>query len=127
MRAAGFLALLLLAPVTVAATEIVIEAGALTPTVLTVESDEPVSFTNRSGRTVHVEFSGGADGHQVFQVPGRIRATFHRTGLHPYVVHFETKPRAELRGVVDVRERTTPRDHQPVCSGITVDEICLEP
>jgi plastocyanin len=127
MSVSGFLALLLVAPLTVGATEIVIEAGALTPAMLTVESDAPVTFTNRSGRTVHVEFLGVADGHQVFQVPALIRATFHRTGLHPYVVHFETRPRTELRGVVDVRERTTPRDYLPVCTGITVDEVCLEP
>jgi hypothetical protein len=129
MRAAGLppLILLLLAAGAVATTEVVIEPGALTPEVLTVDSDEPVSFTNRTGRIVHVEFFGGPDGHEVFQVPGQIRATFHRPGLHRYVVHFETRPRAELRGLVDVRERTTPRDRLTVCGGITVDEICLEP
>jgi len=45
MRAAVLLTLLLLAPATLGASEIVIEAGVLTPSVLAVESDEPVSFT----------------------------------------------------------------------------------
>jgi hypothetical protein len=127
VTAAGLLALLLLAPMPVAATEVIIEASGLMPPVLTVDADEQVSFVNRSGCTVHVEFFGRTDGHHVFQVPGRIRAIFHRPGRHPYVAHFETKPRGELRGFVDVREQTTPRGDPPVCRGITVEENCLEP
>jgi hypothetical protein len=128
MRAAGLvpLLLLLLAPATAAAAEIVIEATALTPVALTIEADEPVTFVNRSGRPVHLEFAGRAEEHHVFQVPGHIRATFHRPGRHPYVVHWETRPRGALRGVVDVRERTTPRDDVGVCRGITVEENCIE-
>lgn len=117
---------LLTTPVPGAAAEIVIDAGALTPALLTVESDESVTFVNRSGRVVHLDFLGRADEHHVFQVPGRIRATFHRAGRHPYVVHFETAPRAELRGVVEVREPESPRSQLPVCNGVSVGEICLE-
>jgi hypothetical protein len=127
MRATGLLVVLLLWPLTAGAAEIVVEAGALTPAVLTVETDEPVSIVNRSGRVVHIDLLGRGDEHHVFQVPGRIQAVFHRPGRHPYVVHFETAPRGELRGAVDVRERATPRDDAPVCRGISVDEICLEP
>jgi hypothetical protein len=81
---------------------------------------------NRSGRVVHLEFRGPADEHHVFQVPGLIRATFHRAGRHPYIVHFETPPRAELQGIVDVREPASPRSQLPVCSGVSVGEICIE-
>jgi plastocyanin len=117
---------LLATPVPGAAAEIVIEAGALTPALLTVESDDSVTFVNRSGRVVHLEFRGRADEHHVFQVPGRIRATFHRAGRHPYVVHFETPPRAELQGVVEVQEPASPRSQPPVCSGVSVGEVCIE-
>ncbi|HET9497558.1 MAG TPA: hypothetical protein VFP83_04465 [Candidatus Limnocylindria bacterium] len=117
---------LLATPVPGAAAEIMIESGALTPALLTIESDDSVTFVNRSGRVVHLDFLGPADEHQVFQVPGRIRATFHRAGRHPYVVHFETAPRAELRGFVEVREPEWPRSQPPVCSGVSVGDICLE-
>jgi hypothetical protein len=109
-----------------AAAEIVIDAGALTPVVLIIESDESVTFVNRSGRVVHLEFRGRADEHHVFQVPGRIRATFQRAGRHPYVVHFETTPRAELQGVVEVREPASARSQPPMCNGVSVGEICVE-
>ena len=117
---------LLATPVSGAAAEIVIDAGALTPGVLTVEADESVTFVNRSGRVVHLDFLGRADEHHVFQVPGRIRATFHRAGRHPYVVHFETAPRGELQGVVEVREPESPRSQLPVCGGVSVGDVCLE-
>lgn len=127
MRAAGLLGLLLFSPLTTVAAEIVIEAGALTPAVLQVEADEPVSFVNRSGRTVHVDLLGRANEHHVFQVPGRIQAVFHRAGRHSYVVHFENSRLGELRGVVDVRERTATRGEAPACDGISIEENCLEP
>jgi hypothetical protein len=77
--------LLFVAPVAAAVGEIVIEVGALKPPVLIVGADEAVAFVNRSGRLVHVEFAGPGDEHHVFQVPGRIRAIFHRPGRHAYV------------------------------------------
>jgi plastocyanin len=123
---AGCVGALLATPVAGAAAEIVIDAGALVPALLTVESDDSVTFVNRSGRVVHLEFRGPADEHHVFQVPGLIRATFHRAGRHPYIVHFETPPRAELQGIVDVREPASPRSQLPVCSGVSVGEICIE-
>jgi hypothetical protein len=123
---AACVGVLLATPVAGAAAEIVIDAGALTPAVLIIESDESVTFVNRSGRVVHLEFRGRADEHHVFQVPGRIRATFHRAGRHPYVVHFETAPRAELQGVVEVREPASARSQPPMCNGVSVGEICVE-
>lgn len=96
MKTAGVLWLLLLSPFVAASAEVVIDARALTPSVLTVAADEPVVFVNRSGRTVHVEFVG-RKGHHVFQVPGSIRAIFHQTGRHPYVVHFGRDLREERR------------------------------
>jgi plastocyanin len=128
MRAAGLLWLLLLSPVTAAAAEIVIEGGVLHPAELTVDAGETVMFVNRSGRLVHVEFAAQPEGHHVFQVPGLIRATFHRLGRHPYVVHFEPGgPPAELRGVVSVQESREPYREPPVCRSVTVEGLCLEP
>lgn len=127
MKATGLLWLLLFSPLAAAGAEVVIEANALTPAELTVASDEAVVFVNRSGRLIHIDFLGRADEHHVFQVPGRIRATFHRVGRHPYVVHFESGPRAELRGVVNVQKSPVPRDGIPVCRGVSVEEICIEP
>jgi plastocyanin len=128
MRAAALFLLLLLSPITAAAAEIAIEGGALQPAELTVDSGETVMFVNRSGRLVHLEFAARPEGHHVFQVPGLIRATFHRPGRHPYVVHFESGgPPAELRGVVSVQESREPYREPPVCRSVTVEEICLEP
>ena len=127
MRAAGVLWLLLLSPLVAAAAEIVITTDALTPAVLTVAADEPVVYVNRSGRIVHVDFLGRTGEHQVFQVPGSIRAIFHGPGRHPYVVHFEEPRRGELRGVVEVEEAREPRAEQPACRGISVEGSCLEP
>jgi hypothetical protein len=121
--AAGLLWLLLVSPLSAAAAEF----GALTPTVLRVESDATVAFVNRSGRLVHINFLGQADEHHVFQIPGRIRATFHRVGSHPYVVHFESGPRTELRGLVVVQQSHAPRHEALLCRSVTVHEICLEP
>ncbi len=127
MKAAGLLWLLLFSPLTAAGAEVVIGASALTPPVLTVAADEAVVFVNRSGRIVHVDFLGRTGEHHVFQVPGSIRAIFHRPGRHPYVVHFEQVPRGELRGVVDVDEPREPRGEPPVCRGITVEGNCIAP
>ena len=124
MKAAGLLWLLLFSPVAAAGAEVVIEASALTPPVLTVAADEAVAFVNRSGRIVHVDFLGRTGEHHVFQVPGSIRAIFHRPGRHPYVVHLGRDRREELRGAVEVEE---PRGELPVCRGITVEGNCLEP
>lgn len=128
MRAAGFLWLLLLLPLTAAGAEVVIEAGALVPAELTVESGEMVMFVNRSDRSVHIAFAAQPEGHHVFQIPGVIRATFHRIGRHPYVVHLgSADPRPQLRGVVNVLESRTPYREPPVCRGVAVEEICIEP
>ena len=133
MKAVGMLWLLLLfSPLAAAGAEIVIEARALTPPVLTVAAEEPVAFVNRSGRIVHVEFLGREGEHHVFQVPGSIRAIFHQLGRHPYVVHFGRDLREErrseaLRGAVDVVESRQPRGELPVCRGITIEENCIAP
>jgi hypothetical protein len=126
MRAAGLLGLLLLSPLAAEGGEIVIETGALRPSILKVQSEEAVEFVNRSGRQAHVDFLGAADEHHIVPVPGRILAIFHRPGRHPYVVHLEGRRRSELRGAVDVEEPRDPRDELPVCGGVTVEGVCLE-
>jgi plastocyanin len=128
MRAAALLWLVLAAPLPAVAAEIAIEAAALVPAELTVEFGETVRFANRSGRAVHIEFAPHPEGHHVFQVPGTIRATFHRAGRHAYVVHLESGgPRTELRGVVNVNESRTPDRHVPACGGRALEDICIEP
>jgi hypothetical protein len=126
MKAVVLLWLVLLSPLAAAAAEVVIEASKVTPPVLTDAAEETVVFVNRSGRMVHVEFLGRTGEHHVFQVPGSIRAIFHRAGRHPYVLHLGRDGREELRGVVDVEEPREPRGDLPVCRSITVEENCLE-
>ena len=129
MRVVGLLWMLLLSPLTAAGAEVVIETSALVPAELTLDSGDTVMFVNRSGHRVHIEFAPRPEGHHVFQIPGVIRATFHRAGRHPYVVHFEPgAPHTELRGIVDVHESRTPPRESFECRGLRiVEEICIEP
>lgn len=106
--------------------EIVIEATTIVPPVLTTTIGRRVSFVNRSGQTVHVDFIGPADEHYVFQVPGRIWAIFHRPGRHPYVVHFYAGGRGELRGAVEAADDPGLRPSPPTCGRITVMGVCIE-
>ena len=105
--------------------EIVVTADTLTPVVSRVALDDLVTFVNRSGRSVHVEFIGPAGEHHVFEIRGSIRAEFHRAGEHPYVVHFYAGRPAELRGVVRV---DGPASSLPTreCIGVTVEDTCLD-
>ena len=119
------LALALAVPMPALSAEIVIAAEALVPATSQVALDELVTFVNRSGRFVHVEVIGPAGEHHVFAVGTGIRAEFHRPGDHPYVVHFYTGRPAELRGVVRVTgEARSPSPSE--CTGVTVEETCLE-
>ncbi len=107
--------------------EIVIGATRLDPPVLRTVTEQRVTFVNRSGRIVHVDFLGDAGQHHVYQVPGSIWAIFHRPGRHPYVVHFKTDGGRELRGVVEVESGTIPGPLPPTCTGFTVMGECLDP
>ncbi len=106
--------------------EIVIGAGALEPRVLLAPLNERVTFVNRSGRMVHVELIGPEGEHHVFQVPGRIWAEFHRPGPHPYVVHFESGAPRELSGFVRIDGEAQPAVTPSECTGLTVQETCIE-
>ena len=106
--------------------EIVIEATAVRPPVLQVSLQARVTFVNRSGRTVHVEFLGDQGEHHVVQVPGRIAATFLRPGRHPYVVHFYAPSARDLRGVVEVGAGAGPPAEPYACAGTALGGICLE-
>ena len=128
MKAVSLLCLLVLLPLTAVAGEVVIQNSALTPAELTVDTGDPVMFVNSSGHRVHIEFAPRPEGHHVFQIPELIRATFHRAGRHPYVVHFESgAPHAKLWGIVNVHESPTPSRESPVCRGVNVEDICIEP
>lgn len=108
------------------AKEIVIDRRGPAPDRLTVGLDAMVTFVNRTGRSVHVDFVGDSGQHHVFQVPGHIQAIFHRPGIHPYVVHFFDGAVPELYGVVEVLPATGHTPSPPVCGRVTVQEICLE-
>jgi hypothetical protein len=108
--------------------QVVIGPDRLEPRVLQARTADRVTFVNRSGRVVHVEFGPDRGRHDVFQVPGEIWAVFHQPGPHVYVVHFETSPRRELRGVVEiVHAPDGPSERWPTCTSITVEGTCLEP
>jgi hypothetical protein len=106
--------------------EVVIQAAALEPDVVRARLHERVTFRNRSGRIVHVEFLGEEGPHHVFQVPGSIWAEFHQPGPHPFVVHLSAGGPAELAGRVDVEDETAPGTSPGECNGrLTVDTVCI--
>jgi hypothetical protein len=107
--------------------EIIIEATALRPQVLLTELDRQVTFVNRSGQPVHVDFiSRDPELHHVFQVQDRIWAIFHRSGRHPFEVHFRNPALADLHGAVEVVGDPYGRPDARICSGITVQGACIE-
>jgi len=107
--------------------EIVIEANALHPEVLMTEPEHRVLFTNRSDRTVHIQFiMKNGDQHHLVQVPEQIWAIFHQVGRHPFVVHFLDRAVPDLHGAVEVVGDPYGRPDPLVCSGITVMGACLE-
>jgi hypothetical protein len=109
--------------------EILIEANALHPEVLMTEPEHRVLFTNRSGRSVHIQFSmKNQNGyqHHLVQVSEQIWAIFHQVGRHPFVVHFGDPSMANLYGAVEVVGDPYGRPDPLVCSGITVMGACLE-
>ena len=110
-----------------AAGEVVIEATVLRPPVLPATAGQRVTFVNRSGRMIHLQFLGDETGHRVFQVPGEIRAVFHAVGRHDYVVHFSARREASLRGAVEVARGLTGDHVVPECGGLTINKgVCLE-
>ncbi len=110
----------------IAANEIVIEGTKLNPPLLKTTVGERVTFVNRSGRTVHVEFIGNSGRHRVFQVPNEIWAIFHRPGLHPYEVHFRGPKAATLRGTVEAAEDPSGRGDPHTCDSLTIMGECIE-
>jgi hypothetical protein len=109
--------------------EIVIEANALHPEVLMTEPEHRVLFTNRSGHSVHIQFSmKNQNGyqHHLVQVPEQIWAIFHQMGGHPFVVHFGDRAGPDLYGAVEVVGDPYGRPDPLVCSGISVQGACLE-
>jgi plastocyanin len=109
-----------------AQSRIEIDAATVRPTELNATVGEQVTFTNRSGRLVHVEFLDTSSGHRVFQVSGEIWAVFHSAGRHEYVVHFLAPGGGELRGAVAVRDKPDAQVEPAECSGVTVMGVCLE-
>ena len=110
-----------------AAGEVVIEATALRPPVLATAAGQRVTFVNRSGRVIHIQFLGDERGHRVFQIPGEIRAVFHAAGRHEYVVHFSSRREADLRGAVEAAWDPSGDRAIPECGGLTINTgVCLE-
>ena len=106
--------------------QIVIERTKLNPPALKTTVGERVTFVNRSGRTVHVDFIGNSGRHETFQVPTEIWAIFHRPGLHPYEVHFADPKAAALRGTVEAVEDPSKPGDPHTCDSFTVMGVCIE-
>ncbi len=125
-------ALIPLAIASAAEPTVVIEANALQPPVLEARVRERVTFVNRTGRPVHLEFRHAPERHEVFQIPGQIWATFFVPGRHPSVTHVleGTKERA-IEGAVEVKDDPARHEGPPVCDGTTLStegraEVCIE-
>lgn len=114
------------AALAMAADEIVIEGTKLSPPALKTTVGERVTFVNRSGRTVHVDFIGNSGRHETFQVPTEIWAIFHRPGLHPYEVHFSDRKAITLRGTVEAVEDPSKPGDPHTCDSFTVMGVCIE-
>lgn len=106
--------------------QVEIDAATLRPAELNVTVGQRVTFVNRSGRLVHVEFLRTSSGHEVFQVSDETWAVFHYPGRHDYVVHFLAPGAGDLRGAVSVRGDPDARGTPAACSGVTVMGVCLE-
>ncbi len=107
--------------------EIIIEAEALRPQVLLTEPDRRVTFINRSGKLVHVDFiTRDPEKHHAFQVPDRIWAVFHRPGRHPFEVHFGDSGIPDLHGAVEVLVDPYGGPDPRICGGVTVMGACIE-
>jgi plastocyanin len=110
--------------------DIVIEQSGGIPSVVQVTLGERVTFINRTGQTVHIEFQDAPGRHAIVQVPGAstIRASFRRTGTHPYVVHFPDSGQPALQGMVEVLHIHDSRE--PAEPGACVEQpiagVCLE-
>ena len=115
------------APVATAKDEIVIERTKLSPPLFKTTVGERVTFVNRSGRTVHVEFLGDPGRHRVFQIPTEIWAIFHRPGSHAYEVHFSDPRARTLRGTVEAAEDPSGRGDPHTCDSLTVMDECIQP
>lgn len=111
--------------------EVIIEAKGLRPPVLKTTTAHRVTFVNRTGRLVHIEFTGDPGEHQVFQVPGQMWAVFHRPGRHPYAVHVGSgTATVTLQGAVEVIEDPSAKPDLPTCDsltlhGRTIEEPCI--
>jgi hypothetical protein len=109
--------------------EVVIETNALHPEVLMTEPERRVVFINRSGQSVHIQFTmknPNGEQHHIVQVPDQIWAMFHHVGRHPFTVHFLDHAAPDLSGAVEVVADPYGRPDPMVCNGITVMGACLE-
>lgn len=111
-----------------AGSQVVIEADRLKPKTLETVTGERVTFANRTGRPVHLQFSGELDRHEVVQVPatGAVWAMFHRPGTHPYTVHVYGRETWTLEGVVSVAGDATHQWQSGTCD-VVVEGNCLAP
>jgi hypothetical protein len=108
--------------------QVVIENDRVEPRTLETLTGERVNFVNRTGRPVHLQFSGELRQHEVVQVPvtGPLWAVFHRPGTHPYVVHIYGRETRALEGVVSVTTDETHQWQSGTCD-VVVEDNCLAP
>jgi len=111
-----------------AASQVVIESDRLEPRWLETRTGERVTFVNRTGRPVHLQFSGDPRQHEVIQIPvtGPVWAVFHRPGTHPYVVHVYDHGTRGLEGTVNVTIDETHQWLRGTCD-VVVEGNCIVP
>ena len=111
-----------------AASQVVIESDRLEPRTLETVTGERVEFVNRTGRPVHLQFSGDIRQHEVVQIPvtGPAWAVFHRPGTHSYVVHVYGRETRTLEGVVRVTTDDTHQWQSGTCD-VVVEGNCIVP
>lgn len=111
-----------------AAETILVKPDAVDPAVFHTTTGERVDFVNQSGGAVHVEFKGDVREHRVVQIPatGPIWVVFHRSGTHPYEIHFYGPKKLTLTGLVNVTDDPQKPSEPSLTCGIAVMGACLE-
>lgn len=107
--------------------EVVIERQAVKPGVVRIAIDRTIVFVNRSGKPIHVTFLGYRGMHHVSETSGQLKVVFHRAGRHPYVVTPADGHESHLHGLVEVDTSPSHGRELPVCTGLVVKDVCLEP
>ena len=111
------------------AAQVIIESDRLEPRTLETLTGQRVSFVNRTGHPVHLQFIGDLRQHEVIQIPatGPVWAIFHIPGTHPYVVHIYERQTRALDGVISVTADETHQWQSRTCDVVVEGNCIAEP